>query len=106
MQLTKLKKISDSDLLLTWDDSRQTKVTIKRLRDECPCAGCAGETVLFESYQPVKLPITTPGMFELKKIELIGNYAIQPFWGDGHNTGLYSWELLNKISSPFDEAKS
>ncbi len=32
-------------------------------------------------------------------LEPVGNYAIQPHFTDGHNTGLYTWELLHKLSS-------
>lgn len=33
-------------------------------------------------------------MINIKKIEPVGNYAIQLNFTDGHNTGLYSWDLL------------
>ena len=28
----------------------------------------------------------------------VGNYAVQPSWDDGHNTGIYTWEYLRLIS--------
>jgi DUF971 family protein len=102
LQLVKLKKISDLELSLLWNDGAETRIAVRRLRDECPCANCKGESVLFESYAPVKLPVATPGMYELKKIEVIGNYSIQPVWGDGHNTGLYAWDYLRQISKPVE----
>ena len=99
LQLTKLKKTSDTELTLNWSDGITTIISIQKLRDECPCAGCKGETVLFESYTPPKLTVLVPGMYDLKKMEIIGNYSVQPLWGDGHNTGLYSWDYLRKISA-------
>jgi len=27
-------------------------------------------------------------------VEPVGNYAIQPAFDDGHDTGIYSWETL------------
>ncbi|MBC8043251.1 MAG: DUF971 domain-containing protein [Rhizobacter sp.] len=99
MNLVKIKRTSDTALSLTWDNGETTDITLQKLRDECPCAGCKGETVLFETYQPVKLNVLTPGMYELKKIGTVGNYSIQPLWGDGHNTGLYSWDYLYHISA-------
>lgn len=33
-------------------------------------------------------------MVNILKIEPVGNYAIQLNFTDGHNTGLYSWDLL------------
>jgi DUF971 family protein len=37
--------------------------------------------------------------FQVNRLELVGGYAIQVFWGDGHSTGLYSFDLLRKIYS-------
>ena len=31
---------------------------------------------------------------EITAIEPVGTYAIQPLFSDGHNTGIYSWEVL------------
>ena len=31
---------------------------------------------------------------EIKHIEPVGTYAIQPTFSDGHDTGIYSWDLL------------
>lgn len=30
-------------------------------------------------------------------VEPVGNYAIQPTFTDGHNTGLFSWDYLYKL---------
>ena len=30
----------------------------------------------------------------ITRIEPVGNYAIQPCFDDGHDTGIYSWETL------------
>ncbi|ACF12693.1 conserved hypothetical protein [Chloroherpeton thalassium ATCC 35110] len=99
LQLIKLKKSGEQDLTLFWNDGVETKISFQRLRDECPCAECKGETVLFESTEPKKKSPETPGIYELRQVEVVGNYSIQPIWGDGHNSGLYSWEYLRKIST-------
>ena len=31
---------------------------------------------------------------ELVSVEAVGAYALQFTWGDGHSTGIYSWEWL------------
>jgi len=36
--------------------------------------------------------------FELRRIGNVGGYAIQPVWGDGHSTGIYSFEYLRRIA--------
>lgn len=82
---------------MKWDDRHESLFTLQELRDQCPCAGCKGETVLFHEYKPVKIPVITPGKYELKNIQPVGNYAIQITWGDGHNTGIYTWEYLRDL---------
>lgn len=45
-------KILDKDkLALLWNDGSQFVISLKYLRDECPCAGCKGETILFQNLQ-------------------------------------------------------
>jgi DUF971 family protein len=29
----------------------------------------------------------------------VGGYALQPFWADGHQTGLYSWKYLRALDT-------
>jgi DUF971 family protein len=36
--------------------------------------------------------------FQLRRIANVGGYAIQPVWGDGHASGLYSFEYLKKVA--------
>ncbi|MBP9191608.1 MAG: DUF971 domain-containing protein [Ignavibacteria bacterium] len=95
---SKIKKTENNSLQTTWSDGEILEVSIEKLRDECPCVECKGETVIFSSYIPIKSPFKAPGFYEIEKIEPVGNYAINITWKDKHNTGLYSWELLKKIS--------
>jgi DUF971 family protein len=85
------------DLFIKWDDGTESRIDLKYLRDECPCATCKGETVLLKNYKPLKDKIEVPGMYEIKNIEMAGNYAVQITWKDGHNTGIYSWVYLKKL---------
>ncbi len=32
---------------------------------------------------------------EIKGIEPVGHYAIRPLFSDGHDSGIYSWDLLH-----------
>ncbi len=36
-------------------------------------------------------------------IEAVGNYAIRPIFSDGHDTGLYSWDMLHNFCIHRDE---
>ena len=93
-------KILDKDkLALLWNDGSQFVISLKYLRDECPCAGCKGETILFKTYKPPKPAIFSPEMYKIKSIDVVGEYAIQIGWKDGHNTGIYSWEYLKILEA-------
>ena len=36
-------------------------------------------------------------------IEPVGNYAIKPVFSDGHDSGLYSWDVLYTLCTHRDE---
>jgi DUF971 family protein len=95
---TKIQKVEENKLIIFWNDDKVTEVSFQNLRDECPCVNCKGESVIFDSYIPIKAPFKPAGFYEIEKIEPVGNYAIQIHWRDGHNTGLYNWELLLSLS--------
>ena len=40
----------------------------------------------------------TAQSFELRGWALVGGYAVQPVWGDGHNTGIYSYQYLRRLA--------
>ncbi len=104
LQLLKVKKEGSDHLVFTWNDGLMTTITLKSLRQECPCAECQGESVLFESVPPQKPEVITQEMATVKGMEIVGNYSLQPVWGDGHQTGLYTWEYLRKITTTVEQS--
>ncbi|NCQ19400.1 MAG: DUF971 domain-containing protein, partial [Ignavibacteria bacterium] len=47
-----------------------------------------------------------PDMYTLKNLKMVGEYAIQIWWKDGHDTGIYTWEYLKKLANDqADETK-
>ncbi|MCI0472568.1 MAG: DUF971 domain-containing protein [Ignavibacteria bacterium] len=95
---TQIKRI-ESTLKITWNDGKVQEIPLTRLRDECPCVNCKGESVIFESYIPIKTPFKAAGYYEIESIEAMGNYAVSIKWKDGHDTGIYSWEILRNIGN-------
>ena len=39
----------------------------------------------------------------IERIEQVGNYAIQIYFDDEHNTGIYSWDTLYKLGANKDK---
>jgi DUF971 family protein len=42
----------------------------------------------------------TVGLLDLQPV---GNYAVQPSFSDGHDTGIFSWDLLYELGAKQDE---
>lgn len=95
-QPTSITKTNSDQIKIIWKDEHEGIYEIKFLRDECPCASCKGETVLMKSY-PANVQLELPGKYDVKNLTVVGSYAIQIFWGDGHDTGIYSFELLRSL---------
>ncbi|MEI9897177.1 MAG: gamma-butyrobetaine hydroxylase-like domain-containing protein [Chthoniobacter sp.] len=41
----------------------------------------------------------TPESFGLKGFAVVGGYALQPAWADGHGTGLYTFPYLQRLAT-------
>jgi len=87
------------ELAIKWEDGTETFVTLEKLRRHCPCAGCKGEMdIMGNVYKNPARPLS-PSAFQLTRIVNVGTYAIQPFWGDGHSTGIYSFDYLKQVEA-------
>ncbi|MBA3543794.1 MAG: DUF971 domain-containing protein [Chthoniobacterales bacterium] len=85
-----------SELAIQWNDESESFLPLHFLRTACPCAACGGEPdVMGEVVRPNVS--YTPQSFELRGWHLVGGYALQPEWADGHNTGLYTYHYLRRI---------
>jgi len=106
MSPKQVKIINKDKLKIKWDDLTETILSLKYMRDECPCAGCKGETILLKTYRPPAPTVVTPEMYQVKNMEVVGDYAIQVTWNDGHNTGIYSWDYIKQLEEGMDENKN
>ena len=91
--------IFPNGLAIQWVDQAETFIEYKKLRDACPCAYCSGETDVFGNIYIGKGIRKTQSAYEVDKIELVGHYAIRVFWKDNHNSGIYPFELLQKLDA-------
>jgi DUF971 family protein len=39
---------------------------------------------------------------EIRTLEAVGSYAVQPAFSDGHSTGIYSWDYLYELGKNQD----
>jgi DUF971 family protein len=89
-------------LAIEWADGHRTTYDALALRWLCPCAFCRGE-----AGQPGWLdsrPELTAEQTRLVDVDLVGQYAVAPLWGDGHHTGYYTYALLRDRCPCDDDA--
>jgi DUF971 family protein len=87
-----------SELAIKWDDGTESFVPLEKLRHACPCAGCKGEVDIMGNLHKGPDKPLPPRAFELMRVVNVGTYAVQPIWGDGHASGLYSFDYLRKVA--------
>ena len=86
---TEIKLHQKSRILdVSFSDGKTFHYPCEFLRVHSPSAEVSGHSPGQEVLQIGKKLVS------IRSIEPVGNYAIQLNFPDGHNTGLYSWDLL------------
>ena len=92
-------QVIGNELAIRWDDNSECYIPLEKLRRACPCAGCKGEMdVMGNVYKGADTPLTENSA-RLSRISNVGGYAINPVWGDGHYTGIYSFDYLRRVAA-------
>ena len=99
---------------ITWADGHASHYDFAYLREECPCATCNDERGKKEAFAATAAPGSSAfpalPMFKPKPraeaANVVGNYAVQISFTDGHSTGIYSYDLLRSICPCVECAKA
>jgi DUF971 family protein len=78
-------------LEIAFDDGRSFRLPYEYLRVCSPSAEVRGHGPGQEVLQTGKRDV------EIRSVEPVGSYAIQPTFSDGHATGIYSWDYLYEL---------
>ena len=97
MRLIDIQQIG-SELAMKWDDGSESFIGLEQMRRGCPCAGCKGEMDVMGNVYKNPLKPLSPASFQLRQLNRVGGYAIAPVWGDGHSTGIYSYDYLHALA--------
>lgn len=89
-------KIKEQQLAIDWQDGKHSEFSLAELRRICPCATCRTERSSQDA-NPLKILRSDPSALQVTSARLVGNYAIQFFWSDGHNTGIYDFRFLRSL---------
>ena len=105
MRPTDIQQIGD-ELAIKWDDGGESFIKLEKLRRYCPCAGCKGERDIMGNLYKGPEAKLSPQSFQLVRLAMIGGYAVQPFWADGHSTGLFSFDYLRQAAEAKDSPET
>jgi DUF971 family protein len=97
IELKDVQLIGD-EVAMLWSDGAESYLRLERFRRACPCAVCGGEPDVLGNISRPDVSYT-PSSFELVGWQLVGGYALQPRWADGHSTGLYSFQYLRRLTA-------
>ncbi len=91
-------------LEIEWADGHVSRFDAVTLRWLCPCAYCRGEAGM-PGWLDTR-PTLGPTQTRLVDVRLVGQYALQPIWADGHATGYYAFRhLRDQCPCPEDSAR-
>ena len=84
-------------LEIAFADGRTFRLPYEFLRVYSPSAEVRGHGPGQEVLQVGKRNV------EIRALEPVGSYAVQPQFSDGHSTGIYSWEYLYELGESQEE---
>ncbi len=89
-------QIQRQRLIVEWMDSSRSEYSFDELRRQCPCATCRTEREERHD-NPLAILKSDPTGVRVTRAQLVGTYAIQFFWSDGHNTGIFDFRYLRSL---------
>ncbi|TSA06901.1 MAG: DUF971 domain-containing protein [Comamonadaceae bacterium] len=84
-------------LEVSFADGAEFRIPFELMRVYSPSADVQGHGPGQEVLQTGKREVL------LSALEPVGNYAVQPTFSDGHDTGIYSWDYLYFLGSKQDQ---
>ena len=71
---------------ISWSTGRVQKLSAPFLRAVCQCAECGNLSIQIEAKM-------FPGL-QVERINLVGSYAFQFYFSDGHHDGAFPYDML------------
>jgi len=91
---TQIIEESDHEISIKWSDDSESHYTASQLRRSCPCAGCVDEWTGKKTLRGESIPDD----LTFGHISVVGRYALNFHFSDGHDTGIYSFKYLCDLS--------
>jgi DUF971 family protein len=98
---TTIKLAGGNDTItIQWNDQHLSTYPYRYLRDKCPCATCTDVSRSHDrppQAPPTSFPILGSKPLRPDRAELVGRYALQIYWSDGHSSGIYGFDYLRRL---------
>lgn len=92
-------RVNQHDIKIIWSDDCESIYAARELRLQCQCAQCVEEMTGRKILDVKKVSLDVIP----NEIKLVGRYAIQIWWSDGHSSGIYPFVYLRKIADQANE---
>jgi DUF971 family protein len=88
-----IRKQGRERLRVTWADGHAAEYPARYLRGHCPCAQCVDEDTGRRRVGEGDVPADVG----VEKLALVGSYALQIHFSDGHGMGLFAFDRLRRL---------
>lgn len=78
---------------VTFLDGYVASFTVEQLRVSCPCANCRDQRAAGSEVWPTA---TSPTPLCIEDVRTVGAWGLGFLWNDGHDTGIFPFELLRR----------
>ena len=93
IQPSQIIEETDSEVSITWSDNTESRYNAAQLRRSCPCAGCVNEW----TGKKILVDKNIPDDLTFLAISIVGRYALNFRFSDGHDTGIFSFAFLRDL---------
>ena len=98
---TKLERPDEQTLRIHWSDGGLRDYAVAELREKCPCATCREKR---SAPPPPPNQLNVLSIEETRPVTIVGmrpvgSYAYAIHFSDGHNTGLFTLDLLQELGA-------
>ena len=93
-------------LAIVYRSGRIVELPSRTLREGCPCASCEEARGSSSHQQPLGgagrsllrvISSSSDQQLDLQKVWPVGNYAVGIRWGDGHDSGIFTFQQLLRL---------
>lgn len=94
-------------LEITFQSGRTLSLASRTLREGCPCASCLEARGDRTHQQPLSgaksllrvIRSSSEQQLDLQSVWPVGNYAVGLRWGDGHDSGIFTYQQLTELAA-------